>query len=136
MTRAALVGGVPFAIELMRAINNRTLNFFRTRDERTDSLVTMAGSDLYFMIASAYEYEAASHGQMKLLWTTKLSTDSNGLAMDDTLPALVLSAKSYFGHETNGSVIFHPRLFQGHVDLGEATVTDYIENPEKAPQKK
>ncbi len=127
MLRAALVGGTKFAVDMIRAANTNTMNFFRLRDERTDSLVTMAGSDLYFLLASAYEYQAALQGHQKLLWRTKISTDSQGLTMDDTLPALVSSAKTYFGHDTGDAVIFHPRLFPGRVEIGEATVTGYIE---------
>jgi len=131
MTRAALVGGVKFSVEFMRAYNSGLLaamNAFRLRDERTDLLATMALSDLYFIVAVAYDYDGATHGQKKPLWITKISTDSQGLAMDDALPSLVARAGNYFGHETNGSVLFHPRLFPGRVEIGEPTVKDYLDN--------
>jgi hypothetical protein len=124
-TRAMLVGGSKFAKEFMDAVTifRHTGGLDRLRlDARTDLLVTLATSDLYFLVAAAYDAEAGRRGEKKLLWTTRLTTDSQGLALNDTLPTLVSNAGNYFGHETNGSVIFHPRLFEGKVEVGEPTV--------------
>jgi hypothetical protein len=127
--KAALVGGEKFALDMARAIYTGTLTFFRDRDAHNDTLVGMAFGDLYFVIASAYDYNAATHGEQKLLWRTKISTDSNGLMMDDTVPTLVADAKDYFGHPTDGSVVLYSRMFGGHVILGETVVKGYLENP-------
>jgi hypothetical protein len=130
MERAALVGGMKFCVDFMRAYSSRemgTMNAFRLRDAQTDQLTTMTFSDLYFLLALAFDYDSAANGQKKLLWATKISTDSQGLAMGDTLPSLVHRAESYFGHDTNGPVLFHPRLFPGRVEIGEATVKGYLE---------
>jgi hypothetical protein len=123
-TRAMLVGGTKFAAEFMRAIDRRKSGALEQLrfDARTDMLVTLATSDLYFLVAAAYDFEAGRRGEKKLLWTTRLSTDSQGLALNDTLPTLVSNAGNYFGHDTNGSVVFHPRLFEGKVEVGEPTV--------------
>ncbi len=127
--KAALVGGEKFAVDMARAMNTGTLTFFRDRDAQTDTLVDLAFGDLYFVIASAYDYNAATHGEQKLLWRTKISTDSHGLMMDDAVPALTADAREYFGHPTDGPVVFHPRMFSSQVILGEPVVKGYIENP-------
>lgn len=132
MARAALVGGTKFMLDFMSVVDSQSLNtlkMFRQRDRQTDGLVAMTTTDLYFLLAMAFDYNGVQHGQKKLLWSTKLSTDSSGLAMDDTLPAIVTRAANYFGHDTKGPLLFHPHLFDGHVDIGEATVQRYIDNP-------
>ena len=131
MARASLVGGLKFANELMHAYDWRqtgALDRFRLKEDNYDLLVTMAESDLYFLIAIAYDGDAAKQGKKKVLWTTKLSTDSHGLAMGETLPSLVANAGNFFGHETKGSVIYHPRVYEGHVEIGEATVKEYLDD--------
>ena len=134
--RAALVGGSEFAAHLMRAVRYRHMgDMARLRlDARMDLLATLATSDLYFLLAVAYDGEAARRGEKKVLWTTRVSTDSNGLAMNDSLPALVTNAGGYFGQDTKGSVIFHPRLFEGKVEMGDPTVVpDAPASPQPAP---
>ncbi len=133
--RAALVGGTKFMLDFMEVLDSqslRTLGTFQGRDRQSGQLVAMTTSDLYFLLAMAFDYNSVQRGERKLLWSTKVSTDSQGLAMDDTLPAIVTRAASYFGHDTKGPVLFHPHLLDGRVDIGEATVQGYIENPPPA----
>ncbi len=125
--KAALVGGEKFAVDMARAMNTGTLTFFRDRDAHTDTLVDLAFGDLYFVIASAYDYDAATHGVQKLLWRTKISTDSNGLMMDDAVPTLTSDAREYFGHPTDGPVVFHPRLISGRVILEQPVIKEYLD---------
>jgi len=135
LARSELVGGRKFTTDLVAALNNRAadnLDFFRLRDERTGPLLTLAVSDLYFLVAQVYDYESAQHGKKKLLWTTKISTDSLGLAMRDALPAIVTQGGRYFGQDTGGPVVFHPRMYEGHVEIGDAEVKGYIDNPPPA----
>lgn len=137
--KAALVGGEKFSVDLVRAMSTNTLPFFRLRDTHTDTLVNLAFDDLYFVIASAYDYDAAARGQKILLWRTKVTTDSQGLMMDDTVPTLTIDARDYFGHPTDGPVVFHPRLVLGRVIMEQPVVRDYLEQlppPEPAPAGK
>jgi hypothetical protein len=120
--RAALVGGPKFAKEMMDALMSHHFDYFQEKNARTSTLVAMALRDLYFVIAVGYDAKAAAEGKKVMLWITRISTDNSGLAMDDTLPALVTSARDYIGHETNGPVLFHPRLYPGKVEIGEAEV--------------
>ena len=57
------------------------------------------------------------------------------------MPAITANAGEYFGHETKGSVIFHPRIHEGRVEIGAATVKGYLDemppaDPKAAPAKK
>jgi hypothetical protein len=123
-TRAAIVGGVDFAREMMRAENNGTINFFRMSGPDHDELMDMATGDLYFVVAIGFDGTAAKSGKSKRLWTTKISASSEGLAMDETLPALATSGRMLFGHETKGPVLTSPRLFGGKVEVGPTVIID------------
>lgn len=134
--RAALVGGVKFAQELLRAADRHVMDQFRLEDPRNEDLVEMALGDLYFVVAVGYDADAARHGKVKPLWTTKISTNSQGLSMDDTVPALAANGRKLFGHETDGPVLATPRLFEGKVEVGEPFVVKdaaTIEAPAKTP---
>jgi hypothetical protein len=103
---------------------------FRQRDPRNEDLVEMALGDLYFVVAVAYDAAAAKQGKAKQLWITKISTNSQGLAMDETLPALANNGRKIFGHETDGPVLTAARLFDGRVEVGQAVV---VPDRAKAP---
>jgi hypothetical protein len=129
--RAALVGGVGFSRDLLKAAEFGLIDEFRQRDPRNEDLVEMALGDLYFVVAVAYDAGAAKQGKAHQLWITKISTNSQGLAMDETLPALATNGRNVFGHETNGPVLTSARLFDGKVEVGQAVVV-----PESTTQKK
>ena len=65
-----------------------------------DWLANLAEGNLYFIIATAYDYAAATKDQKVVLWRTKMSTDSNGVSMDDSVPTLVANSGAYFGKES------------------------------------
>lgn len=136
--KAALVGGENFSVDLVRAIKTNTLPFFRMRDAQTDTLVNLAFDDVYYIIASAYDYDAAAtRGEKILLWRTKIATDAYGLMMEDTVPALAVDAREYFGHPTDGPLVLHRRLLSGRVILDQPIVREYLEKtPESAPAAK
>jgi hypothetical protein len=120
--RAMLVGGIDFARKLIRAADTGTVQFFRLENDKNDELTDMAMDDLYFVVAVAFDAGAAHQGKKVRLWTTKISTSSQGLAMDETLPTLASSGRRLFGHETNGPVLTNPRLLAGKVEVGEPVV--------------
>jgi hypothetical protein len=129
--RAALVGGPKFAKEMMDALMSHHFEYFQEKNLHTSTLVAMTLRDLYFILAIGYDAPAASQGKKVMLWITRISTDSSGLAMDDALPALVTSARAYIGHETNGAVLFHPRVYPGKVEIGEPVVKGIVGEPKQ-----
>jgi len=127
--RAAIVGGTHFAFEVKRALQDGHLQEFRQRDVETSELMTQAEQDLYFVIASAYDFDAAKNGQKKLIWRTKMSTSSQGIQMDRTLPQLVTNAAPYFGCYMAKAVPLHVRIYAGKVEMEAPKVEGYVQPP-------
>jgi hypothetical protein len=50
-----------------------------------------------FIVVSAYDYQAMTHREAKLLWRTKLSTLEMSGSMDAVIPALIAGGGPYFG---------------------------------------
>ena len=125
--RAALVGGMSFAVQMMKAYTqgNPMLDAFRLQSARTNWLVDRAMGNLYFIIASAYDIEAAQQGKMKLLWRTKMSTSSRGVLMSETIPTLAVSSGAFFGREMPVSRLNRPVVKDGKVEIGTPTVKGY-----------
>lgn len=120
--RASLVGGEKFALDYVRAANAGTVSFFEA-NPRNSFLMQEARSNRYFVIATAYDYQAATQGNKAVLWRTAISTDSNGVTMDESLPGLVVVAGPYFGHETQGAVrLNRPVIREGKVTIGDFLV--------------
>lgn len=121
--RAALVGGQAFAVQLLSAMQHNTLNSFQNKDERTRWLVDECETNRYYIIASAYDFESAMKQQKVLYWRTKISTNSIGLTMNDSILALTLNAGPYFGREmTSPARLNRPVIKEGRVEIGSPTV--------------
>jgi hypothetical protein len=131
--RAALVGGQRFAVEFMQAysLGRRFVTSFKLKDPHNEWLVDLAESNLYFIIATSYDFAAATQHQKKILWRTKMSTDSNGLTMDGSVPTLVASSGAYFGKESAPVRLDRPMIKEGQVEVGTPTVKNY-EDPAAA----
>ena len=124
--RAGLVGGTTFAVEMIRAMNAGTLSQFSSRDPRTNWLMNQVYSNRYFVIASAYDFAAARKGLQVLLWRTKISSSSQGVTMDETIPSIMASAGPYLGRETTSPVrLNRPVVKEGVVEIGTPTVKSY-----------
>jgi len=127
LERAALVGGTKFAITVAQDINAGTLDFFENSNPRVNFLVQEARDNRYFIIASAYDYAAALEGKVRLLWSTKISTNSRGVMMNESLPQLVASAAPYFGHPTPEPVrLNRPVVKPGQVTIGTLTIKEML----------
>lgn len=122
--RVSLVGGEKKALEYVRAVNAGSLNFWENNPQN-QFIMSEARSNRYFVIATAYDYAAATQGKQVILWRTAISTDSNGVTMDESLPGLVVVAGPYFGHETAGPVrLNRPVIKEGQVTIGPFLVKE------------
>jgi hypothetical protein len=109
------------------------LERFLQRDGKTRQLYEEARADCYYAIASAYDYAAASHGQHRLLWRTKMTLSSQGVAMRDTLPGLVLNAGKYLGVDMPEAATMTKHAQRDeHVTLGPMEVEEYLDKPAAA----
>jgi hypothetical protein len=99
------------------------------RDADSEMISDLASEDLYVVAISAYDYGAATRQQKVLLWTTKISCPSRGLAMKETLPAMLALAAPYIGRETAKPVsVKATDKFKPDVKIGDPKVVEYMEN--------
>ena len=130
--RAAIVGGLRFAGEMMKArvLGGPAYSSFRHRDAHTEWLVERSTGNLYFVMVTAFDYASAAKGEKKILWRTKMSTDSNGLTMDESVPTLMNNSGMFLGRETaEPARLNRPILKDGSVHVGDPTVKGYDEPP-------
>lgn len=101
------------------------------RDADSEMVSDLATEDLYVVAISAYDYSAALQQKKVLLWMTKISCPSRGLAMPETLPAMLALAGPHIGKETVKPVsVKASEQFKGEVKIGDPTIVDFLEkNP-------
>ena len=134
MERAILVGGkqqlekMARAMEWGEAITDRTAEYEYLRDQAMD--------DLYYVVASAYDYAALAKKERKLIWRTTMTVSARGVAMDETLVPLIATAGPYFGRDMQDPAIEMKRIDRsGNVIVGEPTVvSDGATPPKPAPK--
>lgn len=153
LERATLIAGAKFASELGDAISreityriggggggappeddpNSPFNRFRNKNDKLLAFVEDSFSSCYFVIASAYDYAAMAKGNRILLWRTKMTVNSSGVSMTESLPTLIATAGPYLGREMSEAESISKRISrEGHVQIGTATVVDDSVKP--APQ--
>lgn len=162
LDRALLLGGAKFAREVVRAMEQvdrkATLQRsfvppdggdfmgsvgdmmpdpfeqLRARSPEMERLVVELFSSSFFVIASAYNYDALAKGQRRLLWRTKLTVNSLGVNMLETIPLLIATGGPYFGRETVDPVVIAKRVSRsGKVEVGTPTVVPDKPAPANAP---
>jgi len=89
--------------------------------------VDQLNDDLYFAVASAFDYDALAHGKRVLLWRTRMTVSAAGVALDQSLPAVIATAGPYFGREMTEPSTVVRRVKEGRVEIGPAAVVE----PEK-----
>jgi hypothetical protein len=98
------------------------------RDADSDLIYDLAGEDLYVAAISAYDYGAALRQEKVLLWTTKISCPSRGLALPETLPVMLALAGPHIGRETAKPVsIKATDKFKPDVKIGDPTLVEYLD---------
>jgi hypothetical protein len=130
LERAILVGGRQFASGV--AFSMEWGETLADRMGKAEYLRDQAAEELYYVVASAYDYQALAHGERKLAWRTTMTVSSTGLAMRETLPPLVASGAIYIGREMTEPEIGSRRISrEGNVQIGPATVIE--DKPAPAP---
>jgi hypothetical protein len=147
LSRATLVGGAKFAADLKVALEAQDrvneipgprielldpMRLFLARDNRTRRLYSQASGDCYYLVASAYDYQTAAIKQgRKLLWRSKMTVDSSGVAMSDTLPTLVLNSAAYLGRDMpEAATLYRPAIRSTEVKLGPLKMLGYVDDPD------
>jgi hypothetical protein len=104
-----------------------------------DEIMQRAEQDRYFVMVSAYDFEAyrTSH-KVVLLWQAKMSAPSDSLPQfSDALNALAWAGGPYFGRETlQPEKVILPVTPEGRVEIGTLTVKDYPDSSPPGPAAK
>jgi hypothetical protein len=153
LDRAALVGGEKFAKKMLEmfleadaqntaasvpvppggeaVITQEQLDFtnpinqFRRADPKNDFLVDQTANDLYYVVASAYDYQSMAQNKRILLWRTRMTVAAQGVSQEQTLPTLVASAAPYFGKDMPDPETLSRRVLrEGNVEIGTPTVVE------------
>jgi hypothetical protein len=149
LERAGLVGGEKFAMKAAKLLQEQTdqqdggsgmpsfvlafINPFKgyaMTSSKHDFMLSQARRELYYVIATAYDYPSAVRNQRRLLWRTRMTVDSAGVSQEQTLSTLIAHAGPFFGKEMAEPEILTPRAREGRVEIGTPTVV----NDEAAPQ--
>ncbi|MEO6568370.1 MAG: hypothetical protein ABIO94_06365 [Opitutaceae bacterium] len=153
LDRAALVGGAKFAKELkalfveadaMNSAANTQLasggapplspgmltfanpvNLFKLRDAKNELLLNQVAGNVYYIVASAYDYRSVAEGKQILLWRTRMTVAANGISQAQGLPTLLAAAAPYFGKEMKSPELLSKRAVrEGNVEIGTPTVVE------------
>ena len=133
LARAQLVGGVKFAHEIAETFKQQDylhdgsstisglspIELLEDRDPLVKTLMEETMDDCYYVVVSAYDAYAMAHGQRRLLWQSKMTTNSAGISMAETLPVLIKTGAPYFGQLMAHATILQGRLDrEGRVEMG------------------
>ncbi len=98
---------------------------FKKRTTKNEALVTQSASDIYYVVASAYDHAAMADKRRVLLWRTRMTVAAAGVSPQQTLPTLVQTAAPYFGRPmAEPEMIYKRALKDGQVEIGPATVIE------------
>ncbi|HVU32903.1 MAG TPA: hypothetical protein VHE61_05675 [Opitutaceae bacterium] len=132
LERAMLVGGhhevdtMARVMQFGENLTDLTPQYEYLRDQIVD--------DLYYVVASAYDFTALTHKERKLVWRTTMTVNAQGVSMKETLTPLIATAAPYFGRETSDPVIAERRISRWGVIMGEPRVVEGPQ-PARAPQE-
>lgn len=118
----AAVGPVlgPEQLEFLNPIER-----FRDRSPKNEFLLEQVGGDVYYVVVSAYDHAQLLRNRRVLLWRTRMTVSTEGVAQADALPTLITAASSYFGREMDGPAVLSRRAVpRGEVEVGLPQVVE------------
>jgi hypothetical protein len=158
LDRARLVGGDAFAQTmrgLFREANNQEIAFaaataglekppligplnpvavYSRRSLKNGFLVDQFSDEIYYVMASAYDYQELMQKKRVLLWRTTMTVTAEGMNEEQTYPPMLSTAAEYLGKDMPEAVIFTKRsLPRGQIEIGAPTV---VEPPAKPKGEK
>ncbi len=88
----------------------------------------------YYIIVSAFDFAASRLGVKTLLWRARLSTERQGVQMDDVVSALITSGAPFFGREMLIPHVATVPLREGTVLIGTPITLGQIAEPSPKPK--
>ncbi|HEY5552055.1 MAG TPA: hypothetical protein VIK52_09210 [Opitutaceae bacterium] len=116
LERSMLVGGHAFKKEIARMFDFGPLP--KDRTPKMSALFNQASSNLYYAVVSAYDFESVAHDTPRLAWRTTMTVTSSGVAMEEALPPLVMTASDFFGREMAEPSAIWRHVRRGTVEMG------------------
>ena len=114
------------------------VNRFKESDPKNDAMFEQFTNDVYYVVASAYDYASVSTKAKRLYWRTRMTVAAQGVSQDQTLPTLIVAAGPYFGKDmSEPELITKKATPEGTVEIGTATVVEMpaTESKTSAPAK-
>jgi len=116
-----------FPLEVEQAFDKHNFRNFSTDKDLIEALCYAVESDCYYLLVTSLDADMLRRGQKKILWVTHITTVSQGLNFEKTLPIMINNASYYFGRETEVPEILLKRAYKNaSVDVGEAQVVGYL----------
>ncbi len=131
-THVAPGGQSPMTPEMMAFAN--PINLFKMRNPKNEFLLDQTADDVYYVVASAYDYQSLAQNHRRLLWRTRMTVAAKGVSQEQTLPALIATAAPYFGREMDEAETLIKRpVRDGKVEVGTPVVVGADGAPAKPP---
>ena len=128
--------------EMLALVAGNTLSNLGMLSFEREDILQAARDDRYFVIVTAYDFEAAKEKKKKVLWQAKMSTPSNRVSLAEVIPSLINAGGPHFGRETKRpESVVTPLAKEGKVEVGTPTVVPDrpaapIATPGKKPDEK
>src|SRR5439155_15390002 len=104
------------------------VEMFRRAALKNEFLLDQTANDVYYVVASAYDYASAATNRRTLLWRTRMTVAAQGVSQEQTLPTLVLSAGPFFGKDMLEAETINKRTMrEGTVEVGTPVVVPTTE---------
>jgi hypothetical protein len=123
LERSVLVGGRKFLDEMSFYVEWGYMPPTGLDQLKLEQLQYQAAKELYYVVASAYDYDSMAHGKRQLAWRTTMTVNSTGVSLTETMPPLIANAAPFFGRETTEPEFGSRKMLrEGRVDVGTPTV--------------
>lgn len=104
------------------------------RSRTTTTILDYAGTPIYGIIITAFDYASASTSKPIIYWQTRIALPANGKSMAEALPAMALAAGPAIGRQSESPVLLDvDEARQGRVELGELEFRGVVEEPDVKP---
>jgi len=120
--------------EMLALVAGNTVKNVGAFGSERDDILQNIRDDRYFVIVSAYDFEAAKEKKKVLLWQAKMSTPSNRVSLAEVIPSMITAGGPRFGRETKlPESVTAPLAKEGKVDIGTAVVVPDATEKAKPP---
>lgn len=100
------------------------------RSRTTTTILDYAGTPIYGIILTAFEYDSADTPRPVIYWQTRIALPANGKSMAEALPAMALAAGPAIGRKSDSPALLDvDEARETRVELGELEFRGVVEEP-------